>query len=95
MAFFYTLSSITIAECLKDLDDSGLSKRTIKNHYRTLVTAINWGADRKYVARDCVDGIKPPMIEHVTRDVYQYDELSLFIETAKAYKHYLPLKILL
>lgn len=30
----------------------------------------------------------------LTRDIYKGSELKLFIETAKTYKHYLPLKIL-
>lgn len=90
----YTLNSVIIAERLEILDGEGKAPRTIKNHYRALATAINWGADKKYVARDVMDGIKPPMIEHVTRDILKGHELKLFIGTAKLYKHYLPLKIL-
>ncbi|AFM40952.1 site-specific recombinase XerD [Desulfosporosinus acidiphilus SJ4] len=90
----YTVNSVIIAERLKELDGSGLSARTIKNHYRTLMTALNWGAGKKYLSRDVMVGIKPPMIQHVSRNVLKSDELKLFIQTAKLYKHYLPLKIL-
>jgi len=90
----YNLDSVSIAERLEILDNEDKSPRTIKNHYTILVTAMNWGADKKYVDRDVMRGIRPPKIEHITRDVYKADELSRFIETAKAYKHYLFLKML-
>lgn len=90
----YNLDSVNIAARLEELETEGKSSRTIKNHYTTLVTAINWGADKKYVERDVMAGIKPPKLEHVTRDIFKASELKLFIETAKTYKHYLPLKIL-
>lgn len=90
----YTLDSIGISDRLKALDNKGLSPRTIKNHYRTLMTALNWGAGKRYLSKDVMIGVKPPMIEHVSRNILKGDELKLFIETAKNYKHYLPLKIL-
>lgn len=90
----YALDSIIIAERLKDLHNKGLAPRTIKNYYRTLSTALNWGAGKRYLSRDVIVGIKPPMIQHVSRNVFKSDELKLFIQTAKLYKHYLPLKIL-
>lgn len=90
----YALDSIIIVERLKDLHDKGLAPRTIKNYYRTLSTALNWGAGKRYLSRDVIVGIKPPMIQHISRNVLKSNELKLFIQTAKIYKHYLPLKIL-
>lgn len=91
----YTLDSIGIAERLEVLDnEERMSARTIKNHYNTLTSAMHWGAVKKYVAKGVMDGIKPPMLEHKSRDVFKPDELNSFIETARGFKHYLPLKIL-
>lgn len=95
----YTLDSVQVAERLMELDEElskkgGLSARTIKNHYRTLVTAMNWGAVKKYVSRDAMHGIKPPKMSHKNRRVLRRDELNVFIENAKLLKWYLPIKIL-
>ena len=90
----FTLDSVIIAERLSELDNIGLAPRTIKNHYRTLITALNWGAVKKYLSRDVMVGVTPPMIQHVSRNVLNSNELKLFIQIAKLYKHYLPVKIL-
>ncbi|QGZ99445.1 tyrosine-type recombinase/integrase [Dehalobacter restrictus] len=92
--YLYGIESEKIEERLEGLNNFNLGSRTIKNHYTTLKTVMIWGAVKKYVPSDILLGIQPPMVSHIVRNVYKEDELNLFIETAKQYKHYLPVKIL-
>ncbi len=90
----YEIDTLQIEDALNEWDASGLSPRTIKNHYTTLKTVMIWGAVKKYVPKNLMLGIQPPMVGHIVRDVLKEDEVNIFIETAKNYKHYLPLRIL-
>ncbi|AGA67693.1 site-specific recombinase XerD [Desulfitobacterium dichloroeliminans LMG P-21439] len=92
--FIASLDSLQIEEKLLLLDQGNLSARTIKNYYTTLRTITKWGLKKKYLAEDVMDGLEPPMVRHKKRDILNPEELKLFIETAKNYKLYLPLKIL-
>lgn len=90
----YSLDSSQIEKRLAQLENRDLSPRTIKNYYRSLGTALNWAMGKKLVSQDVMLGVKPPKVQHVCRKVLQVNELKIFIETAKEYKHYLPLRLL-
>ena len=92
--YLYGLEFLPIEEGLKRLNETRLSPRTIKNHYTTLKTVMKWGSVRKVVPQNIMVGIQPPKIEHITRNVLNEGQLIKFIETAKTYKHYLPIKLL-
>ncbi|MGI6450954.1 MAG: hypothetical protein ACOX3R_11990 [Desulfitobacteriia bacterium] len=94
----YELNVEIIEERLKTLDnkiDAGILKvRTVRNYYSILRRILNWGASRDLVQPDLMKDIKPPKISRIKRDVYSQNNLNIFIEAAKEYKHYLPLRIL-
>lgn len=90
----YNLDSSQIKIRLAKFDTQNLSTRTIKNFYRSLRTAINWGMREKLVNNDVMFGIKPPKNTHVVRKVLKGTEVINFLEIAKGYKHYLPVRIL-
>ncbi len=90
----YSLTSSQIEERLVHFETQNLSPRTIKNYYRTLGTAMNWAMEKKLVSNDVMFGIKPPRNQHVIRKVFKGTEVIIFLEIAKGYKHYLPLRIL-
>ncbi|MGI1660146.1 MAG: tyrosine-type recombinase/integrase [Desulfitobacterium sp.] len=92
--YLASLDSIKVEEKLFLLDQDNLSARTIKNYYTTLRTIVKWGLTKKYLNEDVTEGIEPPMVRHKKRDILNPEELKLFIQTAKNYKLYLPLKIL-
>jgi len=94
----YELNVEIIEERLKTLDgkiDAGILKvRTVRNYYSILKRILAWGASRDLVQPDLMKDIKPPKVSRIKRDVYSQSNLNLFIDTAKEYKHYLPLRIL-
>jgi integrase len=92
--YLYEIDMNQVEERLKLLEQEELSTRTIKNYYSTFRSVINWGINKKYLSIDITLGIEPPMVEHKKRNILTRNELKLFIQTAKDYKHYLPLKIL-
>ncbi|KLU63825.1 tyrosine recombinase XerD [Desulfosporosinus acididurans] len=90
----YTLDTNQIEDRLNKLNAENLKPRTIKNFYAILRRVLNWGAKRNLVQPNLMDSIKSPKIQRTKRPVLDQQDLTLFLETAKDYKHYLPLRLL-
>lgn len=90
----YTLTTVQIEDRLTKLDTEELKPRTIKNYYSILKRVLNWGAARDLVKPNIMAGIKSPKIQRLKRQVLNRDELKTFINSAKQYKHYIPLRVL-
>lgn len=92
--YLYSTNPEQIEERLLLLKKEKLEPRTIKNYYDMLRNVVNWGSGKKYLSKEIINGIEPPALGHKKRDILNPNELKIFIQTAKEYKHYLPLKIL-
>jgi integrase len=83
-----------IEEELEFLYELNYSDRNIKNYYDTLRTCVNWGIAKRKISNNFMLGIESPEIGYKKRDVLNPEELKKFIEVAKGYKHYLPVKVI-
>lgn len=92
--FLYTLTPFFLKQTLKEGIDTALADRTKKDLYATLRTALNAAAVWGLIKEDMMKGVKAPKVEHQERQVLNLNELKVFIDTAKEYKHYLVLRIL-
>lgn len=90
----YELTTLLVEERLNPLDKEDLKPRTIKNYYSILRMIFNWGSSRNLVEPNIMKDIKSPKIQRVKRKVLKQNELFVFLEAAKQYKHYIPLRIL-
>ncbi|KLU61748.1 tyrosine recombinase XerD [Peptococcaceae bacterium CEB3] len=90
----YLLTAELLEERLSIFDEEKLSPRTVKNYYSIIRTIINWGDVRDEKGNSIMAKIKPPKIQRLKRKVLVQYQLNIFIETAKLYKHYLPLRLL-
>lgn len=92
--FLYNLSPLVLKRTLKAGIDTKLSNRTQKDLYTTLKTALNAGATLDLIRVDVMKGVKPPQLKHKERQVLGLNEIKIFLDTAKEYKHYLVLRLL-
>jgi len=90
----YTVTTLLLEERLNQLDTEDLKPRTIKNYYAILKRVLNWGASRDLVKPNLMKDIKSPKVQRTKRKVLNRDELSIFLEVAKGYKHHIPLRLL-
>ena len=90
----FNLEDDVIESRIKVLNQENLKPRTIKNYYAILKRIFNWGASKKYCRHNLMQDIKPPKVGKTDRDTYRGEELKLFLETAKDYKHHLILRLL-
>lgn len=94
----FALNVENLQERLRTIDDKIdediLTTRTVRNYYAMAKRILAWGAIRNYVQPDLMKDIKPPKASRLKRNVYSQGKLNTFLETAKEYKHYLPLRIL-
>lgn len=88
----YELKPLDLKQQLDKIE--GLSPRTVKDLYCSLRTAFTLASTWDLVRVDMMKGIKAPKLEHKERNVLKEDQLRLFIDSAKKYKHYLVLRIL-
>ncbi|OCZ52186.1 site-specific integrase [Dehalobacter sp. TeCB1] len=97
--YVQTIQSEDIEEKTKKLYEikyrnKPISARTVRNYIETLRTCLNWGIKKKLLDLTVVYGIELPRIEHIKRNVLNPKELKSFIDNAKEYKHYLPVKLM-
>lgn len=88
----YELTPIELRVRLKEIQ--GLSERTVKDLYCTLRTALNAANALEIIHSDLMRGVKAPKVVRKDRPVLSLNELTIFLNTAKEYKHYLVLRIL-
>lgn len=90
----YTLTPLILKETLKEGIDPNLSDRTKKDLYTSLRTALNYGASFDILREDLMKGVKAPKVSHKEREVLKLNEIKIFLDYAKEYKHYIILRIL-
>lgn len=90
----YKLDPSEIEIRLEELFNQGLAMRTIKNYYRSLKTALNWGVKKNYISENIPKSIEPPEVKHVIRPVLNSIQLELLLKEAQGFKHYLELRII-
>lgn len=90
----YLLTTLQIEERLNQLWQEDLKPRTIKNCYSILRRVLNWASSRDLVKPNIMKEIKSPKIQRIKRSVLKQDQLMVFLDIAKQYKHYLPIRVL-
>ena len=92
----YDLTTLALKERLSFMEESEnyLSTRTIKDFYATLRTALNYGIVLDLLKVNVMKGIKAPKVDHIDREVLNENQLKIFLDCAKQYKHYLVIRIL-
>lgn len=88
----YTLTSLELQQSLKGLE--GLANRTKRDLYATVRTILRQAQSWGITNLDLSAGLRKPKKQYTERHVLSLEELSLLIEAAKKYKHYLPVRVL-